>query len=83
MLNSVNFTDVVSIIKRHETFANITTWFAIILVIIWAFAYLKFKNRKSITLFILAGLFILSLLVSITGYWGGELVYTFNVLNFR
>ncbi len=71
------------VIGRHEDLANITTWSIIIFVLAWTFTYLKFKDRKWLNWIVLSGLTILCIFVLLTGYWGGELVYTHSVLNFR
>jgi len=82
-LQSLEIGTIKEVIGQHEDLANITTWSTIIFVFGWTFLYLKFKDRNWINWIILTGLTILCILVLLTGFMGGDLVYTHGILYFR
>jgi len=82
-LQSLEIGTIKEVIGQHEDLANITTWSTIIFVFGWTFLYLKFKDRNWINWIILTGLTILCIMVLLTGFMGGELVYTHGILYFR
>ena len=82
-LQSLEIGTIKEVIGQHEDLANITTWSTIIFVFGWTFLYLKFKDRNWINWIILTGLTILCIMVLLTGFMGGDLVYTHGILYFR
>lgn len=68
-----------SVIENHESFANLTIWILLPLMIAWAFYLLKKQRYQSIEIIILLLLMVISGFVLYTAYLGGSLVFDFGV----
>ncbi|NOZ04689.1 MAG: DUF2231 domain-containing protein [FCB group bacterium] len=70
---------VLDLLERHEAYATITIWGAIILFIAWLYLALKGTKENLTNILVLIGLSMLALLVAYTGHLGGKLVYLHQV----
>ncbi|MBI3602758.1 MAG: hypothetical protein HY209_07705 [Candidatus Omnitrophica bacterium] len=65
------------VLTQHRTFALLTMWTALVsLPILW---FLYRRSVKAFKTFFLILLIALTITVSITGYFGGEMVYEYGV----
>ncbi|NQV38919.1 MAG: DUF2231 domain-containing protein [Candidatus Marinimicrobia bacterium] len=79
VLQSITNPDVLRIIQQHETFANISIWGSILVMILWIFGINKLTIESSLKWIILVLLTGLVVSVLITGQFGGRLVYIHGV----
>ena len=72
-------TETLILIDKHQTIGNIVTWSSIILFTCWIYLFLKNKNDKRVNQLILAFILLLFIMVILSGYTGGQLVYIHGV----
>ena len=72
-------TETLIFIERHETLGKIVVWGAIIFFVSWVYLFLKYKNDIRLDRFALAFLLLLFMIVTISAYTGGQLVYIHGV----
>ena len=66
-------------IERHETIGNIVVWGSILFFIGWIYLFLKYKNDIRLDRLALAFLLLLFMIVTLSAYTGGQLVYIHGV----
>lgn len=66
-----------SVKETHEMFANITMWSAIIASLLRIFIEIKKNTNTTLKLIAFTTLLIAVIAVSITGYYGGSMVYDY------
>ncbi len=71
--------ELLTLIERHELFANLTLWLSLVTVITWLYLLMKHWNPLWLDRLIFLVLILLFLFVSMTGYLGGELVYSHHI----
>lgn len=71
--------DVATLIANHEQYANITIWGSLVLFISWIWCRLKYGDSRLLGMIVLLALFLLSVIVLITGDKGGNLVLEYGV----
>ena len=72
-------TETLIFIERHETLGKIVVWGAILFFFSWVYLFLKYKNDLRIDRLALAFLLLLFLIVTVSAYTGGQLVYIHGV----
>ena len=72
-------TEALILIEKHPTNGNIVVWSSIIFFIGWIYLFLKHKGDNNINQLALAFLLLLFILVMLSGYTGGHLVYIHGV----
>ena len=72
-------TETLILIERHETIGNIVVWGSILFFIGWIYLFLKYKNDIRLDRLALAFLLLLFMIVTISAYTGGQLVYIHGV----
>ena len=72
-------TETLLLIERHQTIGNIVVWGSILLFIGWLFLYLKNQVNNKVNHLAFAFLLLLFVIVIISGYTGGYLVYIHGV----
>lgn len=72
-------TDALTVLQRHQTMANLTTWAALILFIIWLSLFFNDKRDKRVDVLGFAFLGLLTAAMLGVGYLGGQLVYIYGV----
>ena len=72
-------TETLIFIERHETLGKIVVWGAILFFVSWVYLFLKYKNDLRIDRLALAFLLLLFLIVTVSAYTGGQLVYIHGV----
>lgn len=72
-------TETLILIERHQTIGNIVVWGSILLFIGWLFLYLKNQVNNKVNHLAFAFLLLLFVIVIISGYTGGYLVYIHGV----
>ena len=72
-------TETLIFIERHETLGNIVVWGSILFFVGWVYLFLKFKNDIRLDRLALAFLLLLFMIVTISAYTGGQLVYIHGV----
>ena len=72
-------TETLIFIERHETIGNIVVWGSILFFIGWIYLFLKYKNDIRLDRLALAFLLLLFMIVTISAYTGGQLVYIHGV----
>ena len=68
-------TETLILIERHETFGNIVVWGSILFFIGWVYFFFKYKNDIQLDRLALAFLLLLFMIVTVSAYTGGQLVY--------
>ena len=72
-------TETLIFIERHETIGNIVVWGSILFFVGWIYLFLKYKNDIRLDRLALAFLLLLFMIVTISAYTGGQLVYIHGV----
>ena len=72
-------TETLILIERHQTIGNIVVWGSILLFIGWLFLYLKNQVNNQVNHLAFAFLLLLFIIVIISGYTGGHLVFIHGV----
>ena len=72
-------TETLILIERHETFGNIVVWGSILFFIAWVYLFFKYKNDIRLDRLALAFLLLLFMIVTVSAYTGGQLVYIHGV----
>ena len=72
-------TETLIFIERHETIGNIVVWGSILFFVGWIYLFLKYKNDIRLDKLALAFLLLLFMIVTISAYTGGQLVYIHGV----
>ena len=72
-------TETLIFIERHETIGNIVVWGSILFFVGWIYLFLKYKNDIRLDKLALAFLLLLFLIVTVSAYTGGQLVYIHGV----
>ena len=72
-------TETLIFIERHETIGNIVVWGLILFFIGWIYLFLKYKNDIRLDRLALAFLLLLFMIVTLSAYTGGQLVYIHGV----
>ena len=72
-------TEALILIEKHQTIGNIVVWSSIIFFIGWIYLFLKHKGDNNINQLALAFLLLLFILVMLSGYTGGQLVFIHGV----
>ena len=72
-------TETLILIERHETIGNIVVWGSILFFIGWIYLFLKYKNDIRLDRLALAFLLLLFMIVTLSAYTGGQLVYIHGV----
>ena len=72
-------TETLIFIERHETLGNIVVWGTILFFVGWVYLFLKYKNDLRLDRLALAFLLLLFMIVTISAYTGGQLVYIHGV----
>ena len=72
-------TETLILIERHETFGNIVVWGSILFFIGWVYFFFKYKNDIQLDRLALAFLLLLFMIVTVSAYTGGQLVYIHGV----
>jgi len=72
-------TETLILIERHQTIGNIVVWGSILLFIGWLFLYLKNQVNNKVNHLAFAFLLLLFVIVIISGYTGGYLVFIHGV----
>ena len=72
-------TETLVLMERHETIGNIVVWGSILFFIGWIYLFLKYKNDIRLDRLALAFLLLLFMIVTISAYTGGQLVYIHGV----
>jgi len=72
-------TETLIFIERHETIGNIVVWGSILFFVGWIYLFLKYKNDIRLDRLALAFLSLLFMIVTISAYTGGQLVYIHGV----
>ena len=72
-------TETLIFIERHETIGNIVVWGSILFFGGWIYLFLKYKNDIRLDKLALAFLLLLFMIVTISAYTGGQLVYIHGV----
>jgi len=68
-------TETLIFIERHETIGNIVVWGSILFFGGWIYLFLKYKNDIRLDKLALSFLLLLFMIVTISAYTGGQLVY--------
>ena len=72
-------TETLLLIERHQTIGNIVVWGSILLFTGWLFLYLNNQVNNKVHHLAFAFLLLLFIIVIISGYTGGHLVYIHGV----
>lgn len=72
-------TETLIFIERHKTIGNIVVWGSILFFVGWIYLFLKYKNDIRLDRLALAFLLLLFMIVTISAYTGGQLVYIHGV----
>ena len=72
-------TETLIFIERHKTIGNIVVWGSILFFVGWIYLFLKYKNDIRLDKLALAFLLLLFMIVTISAYTGGQLVYIHGV----
>ena len=72
-------TETLIFIERHETIGNIVVWGSILFFGGWIYLFLKYKNDIRLDKLALSFLLLLFMIVTISAYTGGQLVYIHGV----
>ena len=72
-------TETLILIERHETTGNIVVWGSIVFFVGWVYLFLKYKDDLRLDRLALAFLLLLFMIVTISAYTGGQLVYIHGV----
>ena len=72
-------TETLIFIERHETIGNIVVWGSILFFGGWIYLFLKYKNDIQLNKLALSFLLLLFMIVTISAYTGGQLVYIHGV----
>ena len=72
-------TEIISLMKLHETMGNLVTWGSIVFFIFWIYLFYNYKNDRRNDIMAFAFLALLVGAVFFTAYLGGTLVWTHGV----
>ena len=72
-------TETLILIEQHQTLGNIVVWGTILFFVGWVYLFLKYKNDLRLDRLALAFLLLLFLIVTVSAYTGGQLVYIHGV----
>jgi len=71
--------ETLKLIERHQTSGNIVAWSSIFFFIVWLYLFIKYKSNNNLNQLALAFLVLLFIIVMVSGYTGGQLVYIHGV----
>ena len=67
------------ILDKHEFYGNMITWLTLLTFLVWLYLFFKYMDNKLFDKMIFIMLIILTTMVTITGYYGGTLVWEHQV----
>ncbi len=67
------------ILDKNEFYGNMITWLTLLTFLVWLYLFFKYMDNKLFDKMIFIMLIILTTMVTITGYYGGTLVWEYQV----